>query len=127
MFPVRDNNSHYSVTYETLKPVQMLQSPPDSVASAGYGKPETVPPPIGGVPGKIATLNGGSATTAPNICIEGGRIEFVKSPVDCGDEKQDYLKVSDTESANILCFVWYKSFVLFIIYYGLQHSESTHL
>lgn len=69
--------------------------------TAAYGKSETVPPPVGGaLPGKMATVNGGNATTAPNICIEGGRIEFVKSPVDCGDEKQDYLKVNATERAK---------------------------
>lgn len=114
MFPVCDNNSHYSVTYETLKPV-MMQSPADT-AAAGYGKPEIVPPPIGGVPGKIATVNGGSTTT-PNICIEGGRIEFVKSPIDCGDEKQDYLKVRDTESANVLYFLkaFRKPFDLYVV------------
>lgn len=87
MFPVCDNNSHYSVTYETLKPVLASDT-----ASIGYGKLENVPPPIGGASGKMSTINGANTTT-PNICIEGGRIEFVKSPVDCGDEKQDYLKV----------------------------------
>ncbi|XP_060877189.1 uncharacterized protein LOC132950025 isoform X1 [Metopolophium dirhodum] len=87
MYPVCDNNSHYSVTYETLKPVLVSSD----TASVGYGKLETVPPPIGGVSGKMSTINGGNTTT-PNICIEGGRIEFVKSPIDCGDEKQDYLK-----------------------------------
>lgn len=98
MYPVCDNNSHYSVTYETLNPV--LVSPDTS--SVGYGKPETLPPPVGGTykSSKTTNINGGSNIT-PNICIEGGRIEFVKSPVDCGDEKQDYLKVSKTESALI--------------------------
>lgn len=99
MFPVCDNNSQYSVTYETLKPV--LKSP-DTASLQGYGKSETVPPPCGGIPGKITTLNGTNIAT-PNICIEGGRIEFVKSPIECGDEKQDYLKVSETESANVFC------------------------
>lgn len=90
MFPVCDNSSHYSAAYETLKPVLISPDP----ASADYnGKTETVPPPVGGVQGKISTLNGGNVT-APNICIEGGRIEFVKSPIECGDEKQDYLKVN---------------------------------
>jgi len=95
-FPACDENSHYSVTYETLKPVLM------SSDTASYGKSETVPPPVGGiVPGKTETINTGN-TTIPNICIEGGRIEFVKSPVDCGDEKQDCLKVRATECANVL-------------------------
>lgn len=99
MFTSCDNNTHYSVTYETIKP--SLTSP-DAASVVGYScsKPEIVPLPIGGMPGKMATTNAGSTTT-PNICIEGGRIEFVKSPIDCGDEKQDYLKVS-TESANAL-------------------------
>jgi len=70
-------------------------------ASEGYGKLETVPPPIGGAPGKMSTINGGNTTT-PNICIEGGRIEFVKSPIDCGDEKQDYLKVIVIESVYMI-------------------------
>lgn len=91
------DNTHYSVTYETLKPPLIS---PDSASDVGYScsKPEIVPLPIGGVPGKMATVNGGNTTT-PNICIEDGRIEFVKSPIDCGDEKQDHLKVS-IESAN---------------------------
>lgn len=96
MYPVRDNNSDYSATYETLKPATMASDK----ASVYSGKSETVPPPIGGVPGNMVAVNGGNVTT-PNICIEGGRIEFVKSPVDCGDEKQDYLKVSETEGANM--------------------------
>lgn len=93
MYSASDNNTHYSVTYETLKPPLIS---PDAASVVGYScsKPEIVPLPIGGVPGKVATTNGGNTTTAPNICIEGGRIEFVKSPIDCGDEKQDYLKVS---------------------------------
>lgn len=91
MFPECDNSSRYSVAYETLKPIPIS---PD-VASVGYnGKTETVTPPVSGVSGKISTLNGGNATV-PNICIEGGRIEFIKSPIECGDEKQDYLKVSN--------------------------------
>lgn len=68
---------------------------PDT-SSVGYSKQESVPLPTGGLPGKLATLNGGKNVT-PNICIEGGRVEFVKSPIDRGDEKQDYLKVSETE------------------------------
>lgn len=88
-YPVCENNSQYSVTYETLKPVLIS---PDST-SVGYGKQEIVSPPIGVLSGKMATVNSGKTAT-PNICIEGGRIEFVKSPIDCGNEKQDYLKVS---------------------------------
>lgn len=100
MFPACENNAHYSVVaYETLKPP--LMSPDKGSAAGAYGNPEAVPPPVGGIPAKTATVTTASAT-APNICIEGGRIEFVKSPADCGDEKQDYLKVSATESANVL-------------------------
>lgn len=99
MFPVRDHDSRYSVTYETLlKPA--LMSPEKSPAVAGHVKPEIVPPPAGGNSVKTATV-GSASGTAPNICIEGGRIEFVKSPTDCGGEKQDYLKVSATEGANV--------------------------
>lgn len=101
MYPICDNSSHYSVTYETLKPVLISSD----VASVSYEKPEAVSPPNGGTftSGKTANVNGGS-NTAPNICIEGGRIEFVKSPIDCGDEKQDYLKVRYTESAYLFRF-----------------------
>lgn len=99
MFPVRDHDSRYSITYETLlKPA--LMSPGKSSAVAGRVKPEIVLPPADGNSVKTATV-GSASGTAPNICIEGGRIEFVKSPTDCGGEKQDYLKVSATEGANV--------------------------
>ena len=38
MFPACDNNSHYSVTYETLKPVSVSSD----IASVGYGKIESM-------------------------------------------------------------------------------------
>lgn len=101
MFPAGDNDdAHYSVVaYETLKPA--LMSPDKGSAAGAYGDPEAVLPPVCGIPAKTATV--GSATaTAPNIRVEGGRIEFVRPPADCGDEKQDYLKVSATESADVL-------------------------
>lgn len=96
-----DNDSQYAVTYETLKPVLMAQ---DTASIGSYSKPGTVSPPIGGTSGKMATVKGVNNITAPNICIEDGRIEFVKSPVDCGDEKQDYLKVGLIECVNVLYF-----------------------
>lgn len=124
MYPACDNNSHYSVTYETLKPVLVSSD----TASVGYGKLETVPPPIGGASGKMSTVNGGNTTT-PNICIEGGRIEFVKSPIDCGDEKQDYLKVIVIESASVIIifknrnfFNGFEYFEQFIILLLLQYN-----
>lgn len=114
MYPACDNNSHYSVTYETLKPVLVSSD----TASVGYGKLETVPPPIGGAPGKMSTVNGGNTTT-PNICIEGGRIEFVKSPIDCGDEKQDYLKVIVIESASVIIIFKNRNF-----FNGFEYFEQ---
>jgi len=87
-------------------------------ASVGYGKLETVPPPIGGAPGKMSTVNGGNTTT-PNICIEGGRIEFVKSPIDCGDEKQDYLKVIVIESVYVIIIFKNRNF-----FNSLQYLEQ---
>lgn len=99
MFPVCDHDSRYSVTYETLlKPA--LMSPEKSPVVTGHVKPETVLPPVGGNSVKTATV-GCASGTAPNICIEGGRIEFVRSPTDCGGEKQDYLKVSVAEGAKV--------------------------
>ncbi|XP_050437166.1 uncharacterized protein LOC126843596 isoform X2 [Adelges cooleyi] len=97
LYPVHDDGSHYSVTYDTLKPISVSSDSKISIYNGNVcSKPESVSPPIGAGSrsgNKAATLGGGGgATTAPNICIEGGRIEFVKSPVDCGEEKQDYLK-----------------------------------
>ncbi|XP_050535915.1 uncharacterized protein LOC126902564 isoform X2 [Daktulosphaira vitifoliae] len=90
MYPAHDEHSQYHMTYETLKP--MLMS--DSKVLSYNKKSETVSPPIGdeinlGNNNKTATLN---SSTTPNICIESGRIEFVKPPLDCREEKQDYLK-----------------------------------
>lgn len=100
-----DSDSTYAATYETLKPVLMA---PDTASVGGYGKPGTVSPPIGGTSGKSATVKGANSITAPNICIEDGRIEFVKSPVDSGDEKQDYLKVSRAQRALTCPLFCYK-------------------
>lgn len=102
-------NCSSDASYETLGP-SVPRAADKGLAAAG--PPDgAVPPPAGGT--------SAAKTAAPNICIEGGRIEFVKWPADRGDEKQDCLKVSAAESAKRITRTRYGTYVVGTIHESL--------